>query len=125
MKSEPEGNKSQRLLLGIGVLAIVLLTFAVYRPVVPGSFLMDDARLTGSDNVLLNGKLTLPSIWFQTDFTLAWIGWWIEHILFGSNPAGYHLVNIALQAMSALLLWRLLAVLKIPGAWLAGALFAV
>jgi len=86
---------------------------------------MDDARLTDWDNPLINGKHTLRSLWFGTDFTLTTFAWWLEHLAFGKNPAGYHLVNIALQAVSAILLWRLLDRLKIPCAWLAGALFAV
>src|ERR1700677_1360596 len=125
MTSEPEGNQNRCLPMAIGVLVIVLLAFAVYSPVLPGSFVMDDARLTGRDNPILNGEVTPLSIWFQTDFTLATFGWWLEHLAFGPNPAGYHVVNITLHALSALLLWRLLARLKIPGAWLAGALYAV
>ena len=125
MTSEPEGNQNRCLPTAIGVLVIVLLAFAVYSPVLPGSFVMDDARLTGRDNPILNGQVTPLSIWFQTDFTLATFGWWLEHLTFGQNPAGYHVVNITLHALSSLLLWRLLARLKIPGAWLAGALYAV
>src|SRR5215469_3178675 len=106
-------------------MAIVLLTFAVYWPVVPGSFIMDDARLIGPDNALVNGGLTLQSLWFGTDFTLTTFAWWLEHLAFGQNPAGYHVVNIVLQAVSAILIWRLLALLRIPGAWLAAALFAL
>lgn len=124
MNLESEDNK-RRLRFGLGILAIVLLAFAVYRPVLPGSFVVDDARLTGSENPLVNGHMALPSIWFGMDFALATFGWWVEHSAFGSDPAGYHVVNIALHAISAILLWRLLAQLKIPGAWLAGALFAV
>ena len=104
---------------------IVVLTFAAYWPVVPGTFIMDDTRLISRDNALVNGQLTLRSLWFGTDFTLTTFVWWLEHIAFGQNPAGYHLVNISLQALSAVLLWRLLARLNIPGAWLAAALFAV
>lgn len=125
MISEAEGDKRECVKQIIGILAIVLLTFLVYRPILPGSFLMDDERLVGSDNPLVNGTFTLRTLWFQTDFTLATFGWWLEHLAFGKNPAGYHVLNIALHAISALLLWRLLARLKIPGAWLAGALFAV
>jgi protein O-mannosyl-transferase len=114
---------STRLLLGS--LAIVAMTFLVYIPVVPGSFLMDDTRLTNGDNALVNGQLTLRTLWFGTDFTLTTFVWWLEHVAFGTHPAGYHLVNIALHAVSALLLWRLLVQLRIPGAWLGAALFAV
>lgn len=125
MKPESAVNKNGRFQRVLGAVAMVLLTFAVYLPIVPGAFLMDDTRLIGSDNPLVNGQLTPANLWFQTDFTLTTFVWWVEHLLFGKNPAGYHVVDIALQAVSALLLWRLLARLKIPGAWLAAALFAV
>jgi tetratricopeptide (TPR) repeat protein len=118
-------NLKPQARFALGALAIVLLTFAVYGPVVPGSFMMDDSRLISRDNALVNGELTLRSLWFGTDFTLTTFVWWLEHLAFGQNPAGYHLANILLQAGSAILLWRLLARLKVPGAWLAGALFAV
>jgi protein O-mannosyl-transferase len=117
-------NVKPQVRFALGALAIVLLTLAVYCPVVPGSFMMDDSRLIGRDNALVNGELTLRSLWFGTDFTLTTFVWWLEHLAFGQNPAGYHLVNILLQAGSAIFLWRLLARLKVPGAWLAGAMFA-
>jgi protein O-mannosyl-transferase len=123
MNPESERNHSRRA-LAIGIAAMALLAFAVYLPILPGSFLMDDARLIGSDNLLVNGRLTPYSLWFRVDFSLSTFGWWVEHNTFGPHPAGYHVVNIVLHALSAVLLWRLLVGLKIPGAWLAGALFA-
>src|SRR5439155_3837906 len=50
---------------------------------------------------------------------------WIEHHLFGASPTGYHVVNIFLQIANALLVWRLLKLLNIPGAWLAGLIFGI
>jgi Flp pilus assembly protein TadD len=117
--------QNRRLRLVLGALIIFTLIFLVYRPILPGSFVVDDARLIGSDNPLVNGQFTPLSIWFQTDFTLTTLVWRGEGFVFGDNPAGYHAVNMALQAISALLIWCLLARLKIPGAWLAAALFAV
>jgi Flp pilus assembly protein TadD len=45
--------------------------------------------------------------------------------LFGDNATGYHALNILLQAANALLLWRVLQRLQIPGAFLAGLIFAI
>jgi Flp pilus assembly protein TadD len=118
-------NRASRLRLALGALLIFALVLAVYRPILPGSFLIDDHRLIGSDNPLVNGELTPRTIWFQTDFTLTTFAWWVERMNFGENPAGYHVANMVLHAISAILLWALLARLKIPGAWLAGAIFAV
>jgi protein O-mannosyl-transferase len=105
------------------LLALVLI---VYLPLFPGSFVMDDSRLVGVQaNPLVNGQLTPRSVWFQTDFPLTLCAWWAEWSLWGAHPLGYHVVNAVLQAISAILLWRVLARLKIRGAWLGAAIFAV
>jgi len=104
------------------IFAIVLL---VYRPILPGNFVIDDESLIGRDNPLVNGTFTPWTIWFQTDFTLATFGWWVQRLCWGESPAGYHAVGMALHALGGILLWRLLARLKIPGAWLAAVLFVV
>ena len=86
---------------------------------------MDDHRLIKEDNPLVNGELTPLNLWFQMDFTLSTFALWLQWLAWGENPGGYHAVNIALHGLSAVLFWRLLARLKIPGAWLAAAVFAV
>jgi tetratricopeptide (TPR) repeat protein len=50
---------------------------------------------------------------------------WLEEKVWRDALAGYHGLNILLHAFSALLLVKILRQLKVPGAWLAAALFAL
>jgi protein O-mannosyl-transferase len=118
-------GKTERVRLGLGMLFIFALVFIVYNPILPGSFLMDDHRLIKDENPLVNGQFSPLNIWFQTDFTLSTFALWLQWLAWGEHPGCYHAVNMALHALSAVLLWRLLARLKIPGAWLAAVVFAV
>lgn len=110
--------------LTAGALAIGMLVFLVYLPSFSGGFVWDDLLLV-DQNPLVKGELTLRSVWFSTDFPLSNVALWLEWLAFGKSAMGYRIVNAALHAVSCALLWRLLARLKIPGAWLGAALFAV
>ena len=98
-----------------GGLIIVLAAFAVYWPALRGQFLWDDVLLVRR-NPLVTGELGLGSIWFRTDFPLSNVVFWLEHMVWGNHVIGYHVVNVLLHATGAVLLWRVLAQLKIQGA---------
>ena len=111
------------------VILVVAVTW-IYTPVYHGEFLWDDHILVTDNWMVQSGSLGgLAAIWVEPDgpdyFPLTYTALWLEWQAFGDDPTGYHLVNIALHAISGLLLWRLLAELRLPGAWLAGLLFAV
>ena len=110
-------------------LVLVVLTLAVYAPVARAGFLWDDdGYVTKSD--LLESPSGLRDIWFRLGATTMYAPatfttFWLGYQLWGLDPLGYHLVNLALHVACVLLLWRLLRRLALPGAWLAAALFAV
>ena len=98
--------------------------FAVYWPALRGPFLWDDF-LVVHRNPLVTGELAPGAIWFRMDFPLTYVAFWLEWLAWGNHPVGYHVVNVLLHATSALLLWRVLAQLKVPAPWLAAMIFAV
>ena len=113
-------------------LPALLLVAAVifsYQPVWHAGFIWDDNDYV-TDNPLLSAPDGLWRVWFSTDspsqyFPLVYTTFWLEHALWGLNAAGYHWVNILMHAGNALLVWRLLSRLKISGAWLGAAFFAL
>ena len=110
--------------LGMRSAAIFLLVFAVYAPVFTGQFAWDDALLIDK-NPLVTGQLGLRSIWFHTDIPLTLVAFRSQLLAWGNNPIGYHVVNVVLHAANGLLVWRVLARLKVRGAWFAAVLFAI
>ncbi|HVM47716.1 MAG TPA: tetratricopeptide repeat protein [Candidatus Acidoferrum sp.] len=120
----PAAPRQERGTLVLGGAAIFLLAFAAYWPALRGQFVWDDIMLV-QGNPLVTGHLGLGSIWFRTDFPLANVALWAQWQLWGDHPAGYHAVNVLLHIVGAIMLWRVLARLRIPGGWLAAVLFTV
>lgn len=107
---------------------IALATFALYLPAIFGSFIWDDPDYV-VNNLSLRSLYGLWQIWTQPSaspqyYPLVFSGFWLEYHLWGLHPFGYHVINVALHAGSALLLWRIVDELNLPGGWLAAAIFA-
>ena len=110
------------------MVGLVVLTCACYWPSLRGSFLWDDDFWL-THNALVRAPGGWWKIWFSTEaldylpltqvsFRLEW-PWW------GEDPLPYRIDNLLLHGTNALLLWRLLLRLRVPGAWYGALLFAV
>jgi len=112
---------------------IALLLFCavlvLYLPSLANGFIWDDdAYVTNNRTLWVPGGL--ERIWTVAQaspqyYPLVFSTFWIEHALWGFHPFGYHLVNLCLHAANAVWVWWLLRRLRVPGAALAGLLFAI
>jgi tetratricopeptide (TPR) repeat protein len=123
-----ETDNQQRRSFWLGAVIIAFATFVAYLPALHGGFVWDDT-VSLSENPLIPRRDGLYYFWFTSApydyFPLTFTSFWLEWRLWGSHAAGYHFTNVLLHACSALLLWRVLARLRIPGAWLAALIFAL
>jgi tetratricopeptide (TPR) repeat protein len=107
---------------------IFCATLVAYLPTLHGSPLWDDdGHLTKPGLQSLHG---LWRIWFELGATqqyypLLHSAFWLEHRMWGGAMLGYHLTNITLHALSACLVVMIMRRLLLPGAWLAGFVFAL
>ncbi len=109
-------------------LLLAVATLAVYQPVWHGQPIWDDWRHMTSPE--LSSVSGLRRIWLEPGTTqrfdpLVDTAFWIENRLWRRAPLGYHLVSIACHIGAALLLVAVLRRLRIKGAWLAAAVFAL
>jgi tetratricopeptide (TPR) repeat protein len=109
-------------------LLLAVATFLAYQPVWHAGFVWDDDELL-TNNPVVKSANGLYRAWFTAStfdyYPMTFTLWRLEWRLWANNPLGYHLVNVLLHAFSAMLLWRVLLRLEIPGALLAAALFAL
>src|ERR1019366_3667033 len=108
-------------------LLLVTATIVAYLSVWRAGFIWDD-DLHLTKNPVIVGYLGFKSIWLTsaaTYYPLTLTTFWVEHALWGLNPAPYHAVNVLVHAGCAVLLWRVLRQLGLGGAWLGAALWAL
>ena len=109
-------------------LLLLAATFLAYQPAWHGEPVFDDEDHLTSPELRSPGGLV--RIWTEVGavsqyYPFAHSVFWLEHRLWGDAMTGYHLVNILLHGLAALLFVRVLKRLELPGAWLAGAVFAL
>jgi tetratricopeptide (TPR) repeat protein len=121
----PSGPRSRQV-AALGLIAVV--TVVAYLPALQGQFIWDDnAHVTRPELRSLEG---LYRIWFdlgatQQYYPLLHSAFWAEHKLWGNATLGYHVTSLLLHITAACLVYVILQRLKIPGALLAAAIFAL
>ena len=151
MTGSPD-SPSFRLPAALLAVALIALTVAAYVPILTAEteFLWDDLALVpqspyintrvppcysgGKQLAMMWGSRKPIDYWPMTTTTF-----WLEWRLYGGTSlkrmatqkdlhelaSGFHVTNVLLHAINAMLVWLVLKRLKVPGAWLAAALFAV
>ncbi|MCK4872188.1 MAG: tetratricopeptide repeat protein [Phycisphaerales bacterium] len=119
-------------------LTIIVAALVAYIPAMQAGYIWDDDDYV-TENRAVQSPTGLTEIWsFYHDpatdkivphtpqyYPFVFTTFWIEHQLWGLNPVGYHIVNIAIHIASALLVWRIARRIGIPAAWFIGAVFAL
>ena len=106
---------------------LILFVIVAYTPIWHAGFIWDDDVVLTANPCIL-GPLGLKEIWTTNAADICPLTittFWLEHGLWGLEPLPYHLVNILLHGACAVLLWRVLRRLQVPGAWLGAALWAL
>lgn len=128
VRRAPVPPPAPRMPVVAAIVSIVVATSVAYLPSLTGGFIFDDGyALTNNLNVKApDGLFRIWNIigsrdpWPVTDTSF-----WLEWRLWGMHPTGYRVTNLILHIVAALLIWRILLRVSIPGAWLAALLFAV
>jgi Flp pilus assembly protein TadD len=116
----------KQILAGMSLVVFVLVS---YIPATHGDFIWDDDMYV-SQNPTLASMDGLRRIWVEPGATpqyypMVFTSFWLEVRVWALNPEAFHRVNALLHGMNAVLLWLVLRRLAVPGAWFAGALFAL
>jgi len=103
-------------------------TLMAYWPALTGEFIWDD-----NAHVTTPAMRSLAGLWriwshlgaTQQYYPLLHSAFWVEHRLWGDSVLPYHLTNVVLHVAAACLVVMIARRLSLPGAWLAGFIFAL
>ncbi|MBL8878075.1 MAG: tetratricopeptide repeat protein [Phycisphaerales bacterium] len=115
----------------IALFAVGAIAAAVHWPSVSNGFTNWDDTPYISNNLHMRSVDGLKRIWLTTEspqyYPLTFTSFWVEYQLWGDEPRGYHVVNVALHALNAMLVVCLLRALgmSVGAAFAVALLFAV
>jgi tetratricopeptide (TPR) repeat protein len=109
-------------------LALLGLALLIYGFGIGRGFDFDDVIYI-PENPILPRSDAFHAFWFTSEafnyYPLFWSLLKVQWLLWGAHPLGYHLVNLLMHGVNAILVWRIAREWRLPGAWWAAALFAV
>jgi tetratricopeptide (TPR) repeat protein len=111
-------------------LLLLAATLASYLPCLNGDFIWDDGAWTTKSEYYLRDLRGLWEIWtnptaMQQYFPVTATSFWLDWHFWREWTLPYHLENVLLHVTAAILFWRLLSRLAVPGAVLAAFIFAL
>lgn len=132
MAGEEQGRaRGASARLALQVLALAAAVALAYIPAYQAGFIWDDDDYLTS-NPLIVDEGGLAGIWDpasglnQQYYPMLYTSFLLEKQLWGLEEAtGFHVTNVLLHAISAIMLFLVLRRSRVPGAWLAAALFAL
>lgn len=109
---------------------IAVAVFIAYSPALRGTYVWDDEQWTTLLAPVLKDFGGLWQMWkdptvLQQYFPVTGTTFWLDHHLWNDSTTAAHIENVWFHIVSALLFWRLLQKLKVPGAYLATTIFAL
>ena len=111
----------------LAITSLFGLIFLTYARVWHADFIWDD-DIHVTLNPCITGSKGVLDIWTSSEARicpLTLTTFWLEYQIWGLNPLAFHLVNVAMHALNAVLLWRVLLGLGVRGAWFGAALWAL
>ena len=99
------------------VAGIVLAVCVSFAPTLSNGFVNWDDDLVLTDNPAYRG-FSPSHLWWMATTTraghwqpLTWLSYAIDHAIWGMDPRGYHLTNLLLHALNAVLVWSIVRTL--------------
>lgn len=91
---------------------LAVLPLLLYSFILRGEFVYDDVAITVVENPALTGETSMLEV-LSWDRPLREFTYMLDHALWGYNPIGYHLQNIAWHSANALMVYFLLGMMGV------------